>query len=55
MNKLLEMAISMIVKKGIAYEARNCDFNIDIPNGDEKIKVNFKAEHMKLYVEKESK
>lgn len=55
MNKIIELAVSMIIKKGIVYEARNCDINIDIPNGNEKIKVNFKADHMKLYIEKESK
>ena len=58
--KITDMIISAIIKKGILYEARNCDVEFDIPqkqDGDskeakEKIKVHFKAEHMTLRLEK---
>jgi hypothetical protein len=62
--KISEMIISAIIKKGILYEARNCDMDFDIPimltdaNGvtkENKVKVNFKAEHMKLSIEKDEK
>lgn len=53
--KITEMILSAIIKKGILYEARNCDLNVDIPNGNETIKVNFKAEHMSLRIEREEK
>ena len=59
--KITNMIISAVIKKGILYEARNCDVEFDIPQeqeGDskepkEKIKVHFKAEHMTLRIEKE--
>lgn len=46
------MILSAIIKKGILYEARNCDINVDVPNGNNTIKINFKAEHMSLRIEK---
>ena len=56
--KLTEMVISAIVKKGILYEARNVESDFTIPaiiEGMEKeIKINLKAEHMTLRIEKES-
>lgn len=52
MSKITEMLISAIVKKGILYEARDCDINIDIPiaNQNEKIQVIFKAQYMTLKI-----
>ena len=56
------MLISAIIKKGILYEARNCDLEFEIPtlqeheNGESvesKMKIKFKAEHMTLRIEKE--
>jgi len=51
--KLSDILISAIVKKGILYEARNCDIDFDIPSATDKIKVHFKAEHMSIRIEKE--
>lgn len=57
--KLTDVLISAIIKKGVLYEARNCDIGFDIPtdkpedsekNGN--IHVQFKAEHMSLKIEK---
>lgn len=52
MLNIKEMILSAIVKKGILYEANKCDINVDIPNGSEVIKINFKADNMKLRIEK---
>lgn len=55
--KISDMIISAIIKKGILYEARNVDIDIDIPmpnqEGTEFIRVNFKAEHMSIRIDKE--
>ena len=51
-DKIKEMIISAIIKKGMLYEGRNCDINIDVPNGNETIKINFKADNMSLRIEK---
>ena len=59
--KIAEMVISAILKKGILYEANNCDVGVDIPamqkdsegnTREVKIHVNFKADHMTLRIEK---
>ena len=56
--KIMDMIISVILKKGVLYEAKNIDTNIDIPivieNQEHKIKINIKCEHMLLRIEKES-
>jgi len=56
--KITEMIISAIVKKGVLYEARNVETDFDIPtivDGQEKtIKINLKAEHMTLRIEREA-
>jgi hypothetical protein len=52
MFNIKEMILSAIIKKGILYEANKVDVNIDIPNGDQVIKINFKADNMKLRIEK---
>ena len=55
--KISDMIISAIIKKGILYEARNVDIDVDIPKanqeGTEFIRVNFKAEHMSIRIEKD--
>lgn len=55
--KISDMIISAIIKKGILYEARNVDTDIDIPLANEEntewIRVNFKAEHMSIRIDKE--
>ncbi len=48
--KLIDLLISGILKKGILYEARNLDTDIDIP--EQNIKVNVKCDHMTLRIEK---
>ena len=62
MNKVMDMVISAVIKKGILYEARNCDLEFDIPTsqlsgseetGNGTIKIKFKAENMKLQIEKD--
>jgi hypothetical protein len=52
MLNIKDMILSAIIKKGILYEARNCDINVDVPSGNDTIKINFKAEHMSLRIEK---
>lgn len=56
MSKITEMLISAIVKKGILYEARDCDINVDLPiaNQNEKIKIIFKAQYMTLKIIKDN-
>jgi hypothetical protein len=60
--KITDVLISAIVKKGILYEARNCNMDFEVPisqespNGgakDNKIHIQFKAEHMTLRIEKD--
>lgn len=53
--KISDMVISAIIKRGILYEARNCNIQFDIPlaEKEEKIKVTFKADNMILKIEKD--
>ena len=55
--KISDMIISAIIKKGLLYEARNVDIDVDVPmanqEGTEFIRVNFKAEHMSIRIDKE--
>ncbi len=57
--KITDMIISAILKKGILYEARNVDTDIEIPmvieNQERKIKINIKCQHMTLRIEREEK
>jgi len=54
--KIIDMIISAILKKGILYEARNVNTDVEIPITQErKIKVNIKCEHMTLRIEKDEK
>lgn len=55
--KMTDMVISAIIKKGILYEARNCDLEFEIPMEDEekqehKMLIRFTADHMMLKIEK---
>jgi hypothetical protein len=55
--KIMEMILSGVVKKGILYEARNLDSEIEIPlnmdGHDINVKVNIKCEHMTLRIERD--
>jgi hypothetical protein len=55
--KITDMVISAILKKGILYEARNVDTDVEIPmvieNQERKIKINIKSEHVTLRIEKD--
>ena len=55
--KISDMIISAIIKKGILYEARNVDIDVDVPMANKEdtefIRVNFKAEHMSIRIEKD--
>ena len=62
MSKITDMIISAIIKKGVLYEARNCEMDFEVPfnntgaNGEikeNKVKIKFKAENMTLKIEKE--
>jgi len=60
--KITDMLISGLIRRGILYEARNCDMEFDIPTSQTnvdgepfggKIKVKVKVEHMTLRIEKD--
>ena len=53
--KITDMVISAILKKGILYEARNVDADVEIPIENQKIKINIKCEHMTLRIKREEK
>ncbi len=57
--KITDMIISAILKKGILYEARNVDTDVEIPmiveNQENEIKIHIKCEHMALRIEKSEK
>lgn len=59
--KITDMLVSAIIKKGILWEGRNIDVDVELPSytvtneftDDTKaIKVNIKCEHMSIKVEK---
>ena len=52
MFNIKEMILSAVIKKGILYEGNKVDINVDIPNGNQTIKINFKADNMKLTIQK---
>jgi len=56
---LTDMLISGLLKRGILYEARNVDTEVEIPisvgNQEKNIKINIKCEHMTLRIDKEEK
>lgn len=53
--KITDYMISAILKKGILYEARNVDIDVEVPVEVEGklqgIKIKFTAEHMNLRIE----
>lgn len=55
------MILSAIIKKGILYEAKNCDMEIELPlaqldiENPNNIKIKFKAENVILRIEKSDK
>ena len=55
--KLTDLILSAIIKKGVLYEARNVDTDVEIPviveNDLSAIKINIKCDHMVLTIEKE--
>ncbi|MCX7817544.1 MAG: hypothetical protein N2317_08585 [Syntrophales bacterium] len=62
--KLTDMIVSGLLKRGILYEARNCEMEFEVPISQEgaeggappqkgKTVIKFKAEHMTLRIEKE--
>lgn len=59
--KITEMILSAIIKKGILYEAKNCDMEIELPlaqldiENPNNIKIKFKAENVILRIEKSDK
>ena len=46
MPNLTDLIISALIKRGVCYEARNVDMNVDVP--DSNIRVNIKMENMKI-------
>lgn len=55
--KITDMIISGILKKGILYEAKNIDADIDVPisieGQEQQVKVNIKCDYMTLRIEKD--
>lgn len=51
--QITEMIISAIIKKGIVWESRNFETDVQIPESNITVKI--KAEHMTLKVERETK
>ncbi len=59
MNKITDMIISAIVKKGVLYEGRNLDTEIEIPmmieDEEHKVKIRIKCDNMTLKIENDKK
>ena len=51
--KITEMILSALIKRGVLYEARNCNIDLSVPMEGENVKVNVHIEHMTLRVEKD--
>ena len=53
------MILSALIKRGVLYEARDVDIDVDIPMSNtedtEWIRINVRAEHMKLSIDKDSR
>ena len=49
-DKLIEMMISGIIKKGIIMDNKNVNVNMDIQTDDKAIKVNIKADNISVKV-----
>ena len=57
MSSITDMIISAVLKKGVLYEARNVDADVEVPmvigNQERKITINIKCEHMTLRIDKD--
>ena len=55
--KISDMIVSALLKKGVLYEARNVDTDVEIPivvnDQNKQIRVNIKCEHMSIRIEKD--
>ena len=49
-DKLMEMIISGIIKKGIIIDNKNVNVNLDMPTNDKTIKVNIKADNISVKI-----
>ena len=49
-DKIMEMIISGIIKKGIIIDNKNVNVNLDIPTNDKAIKINIKADNISVKV-----
>ena len=49
-DKIMEMIISGIIKKGIIIDYKNVNVNLDVPTNDKAIKVNIKADNISVRV-----
>ena len=58
--KVTDMIVSALLKRGMVYEARNVDMEVDIPQNktsqedqtSEKMKIHLKVDHMSIQIEK---
>jgi len=53
MPSLTDLIISALIKRGVCYEARNVEANVDIP--DTTMHIHVKIENMKITFTKEEK
>jgi len=57
--KISEMIISAVLKKGILYEARDCDLEFEVPfaetpeEGPKAVLIRCKIDHMTIKIEKD--
>ena len=49
-DKIMEMIISGIIKKGIIIDSKDVNVNLDIPTVDKSMKVNIKADNISVRV-----
>ena len=49
-DKLMEMIISGVIKKGIIIDNKNVNVNLDMPTDDKPSKVNIKADNISVKI-----
>ena len=49
-DKIMEMIISGIIKKGIIIDNKNVNVNLDMPTDNKPIKVNIKADNISVKI-----
>ena len=49
-DKIMEMIISGIIKKGIIIDNKNVNVDLDMPTDDKPIKVNIKADNISVKI-----